>query len=138
MTLVYIGDGRNNVAHSLLVTGAILGVNVTIVSPFDLQPKKDIQQLAKKLALQSQGKLSIQCDLDAVEKADIIYTDVWVSMEEESQTSERIKQLLTYQVNKKLTEKIINKDFIFMHCLPSFHDLNTEIMKEIKWEYNLD
>ncbi|WP_374286398.1 ornithine carbamoyltransferase [Lactococcus sp.] len=138
LTLVYIGDGRNNVAHSLLVTGAILGVNVTIVSPIDLQPQKDIQQLAKKLALQSQVKLSIRCDLDAVEKADIIYTDVWVSMGEESQTSERIKQLLAYQVNKKLTEKITNKDFIFMHCLPSFHDLNTEIMKEIKWEYNLD
>ncbi|MFC4652772.1 ornithine carbamoyltransferase [Lactococcus nasutitermitis] len=138
LTLAYVGDGRNNVANSLLVTAAILGVNVTIVSPESLQPTKEVQNLARNYALKSGSKVTIRADLDAVENADVIYTDVWVSMGEEDQTAERIKLLLPYQINKALTDKIVNKNYIFMHCLPSFHDLNTDIMQEIKWEYNLN
>lgn len=138
LTLAYIGDGRNNVANSLLVTAAILGINVIIVAPESLQPTREIQNLARKYVMKSQSKITVRSDIDAVEKADVIYTDVWVSMGEEAQTAERIKALLPYQINKALTDKILNKNFIFMHCLPSFHDLNTEIMKEIKWEYNLN
>ena len=138
INLVYVGDGRNNVANSLLVTAAILGVNVTIVSPEALQPTKEIQNLARDLAMKSRSKITIRCDVDAVEKADVIYTDVWVSMGEEDQTKARIKALLPYQINRAMTDKIINKDFVFMHCLPSFHDLNTEVLKEIKENYNLN
>ena len=138
LTLAYIGDGRNNVANSLLVTAAILGVNVTIISPDSLQPAHETQNLAHKYAMKTGSKILIRNDLNAVATADVIYTDVWVSMGEEDKTAERIKLLLPYQVNQKLTDKILNKDFIFMHCLPSFHDLNTKVMQEIKWEYNLD
>lgn len=138
LTLAYVGDGRNNVANSLLVTAAILGVDVTIVAPESLQPTHAIQQLARKYAMKTQSKITIRSDINGVENADIIYTDVWVSMGEEAQTENRIKLLRPYQINKALTDKILNKNFIFMHCLPSFHDLNTEIMKEIKWKYNID
>ncbi|MCT1226776.1 ornithine carbamoyltransferase [Lactococcus lactis] len=138
LTLAYVGDGRNNVANSLLVTGAILGVNITIISPESLQPALEIQKLARKYAMKSRSKISIRTDLNGLENADIVYTDVWVSMGEEAQTAERIKLLKSYQINQKVVEKIINKNFIFMHCLPSFHDLNTEVMKEIKENYNLN
>lgn len=138
LTLAYVGDGRNNVAHSLLVTGAIFGVNVTIISPESLQPVHEIQKLARNYALRTHSKISIRSDLNGLENADIVYTDVWVSMGEESQTAERIKLLKSYQINQKVVDKIINKNFIFMHCLPSFHDLNTEVMKEIKENYNLN
>lgn len=138
LTLAYVGDGRNNVANSLLVTAAILGVNVTIVSPEALQPTHEIQNLARNYALKTKAKINIRADIDAVEQADVIYTDVWVSMGEEAQTAERIKMLLPYQINEALMNKVNNKNYIFMHCLPSFHDLNTEMMQEIKWEYNLD
>ncbi|MDM5145667.1 Ornithine carbamoyltransferase, catabolic [Lactococcus lactis] len=90
MTLAYVGDGRNNVAHSLLVTGAIFGVNITIISPESLQPVHEIQKLARNYALRTHSKISIRSDLNGLENADIVYTDVWVSMGEESQTAERI------------------------------------------------
>lgn len=138
LTLAYIGDGRNNVANSLLVTAAILGVNVTIISPDSLQPDEEVQNLAWKYAMNSQAKISIRNDIDAVEHADVIYTDVWVSMGEEDQTAERIKLLRPYQINQKLVEKINNPDYIFMHCLPSFHDLETKVMQGIKQDYGMD
>lgn len=138
LTLVYVGDGRNNVANSLLVTATILGMDVTIVSPEALQPTWEIQQLARKNALRSGSKISIRTDINAVANADIIYTDVWISMGEEDQTAERINLLKPYQINKKLTDKILNREFIFMHCLPSFHDMKTKVMQQIKWDYNLE
>lgn len=136
LTVAYIGDGRNNMANSLLVTAAILGVNITIIAPKTLQPAAEVQKIAQNLA--NSSKILITDDVNAVKSADVIYTDVWISMGEESETAERIKQLLPYQVNKNLTDKIDNQNFTFMHCLPAFHDLETTTMSEIKWEYNLD
>ena len=129
--LVYIGDGRNNMANSLLVTSAILGVDVTVIAPASLQPETDIQAIAFEKAKSSGSKLIITDDLAAVKGADIIYTDVWVSMGEEDKYDERIDLLLPYQVNAELLAKTENPDCIFMHCLPALHDLETHTMHEI-------
>ena len=129
--LVYIGDGRNNMANSLLVTSAILGVNITIIAPDDLQPATDIQAIAAEKAVNSSSQIMITADTAAVNGADIIYTDVWVSMGEEDQYDERIEKLMPYQVNAALFEQANNPNCIFMHCLPAFHDLETTTMQAI-------
>ncbi|GFH42542.1 ornithine carbamoyltransferase [Lactococcus hodotermopsidis] len=135
--LVYIGDGRNNMANSLLVTSAILGVNVTIIAPNDLQPELEIQKIAHEKATLTGAVLTITDDTSAVKGADVIYTDVWVSMGEEDKYDERVQKLLPYQVNAALFAKTENENCIFMHCLPAFHDLNTRTMAEIHEKYDL-
>lgn len=92
--LVYCGDGRNNVANSLVVTGAILGVHVTIASPEELFPEKEIIDFAKKYAAESGAKIEVTSDIkSAVKDADVLYTDVWVSMGEEDKFEERVNLL---------------------------------------------
>lgn len=138
LTLAYVGDGRNNVANSLLITSAILGVNISIVTPEKLFPEESLIDLANKYAKQSQAKILVTADIDqGVAGADIIYTDVWVSMGEEAAFKERIDLLLPYQVNQALMAKTKNADTIFLHCLPAFHDLATEVGEEIKEKYGL-
>lgn len=132
LTLVYCGDGRNNMANSLLVTGAILGVNVHVFSPKELFPSDEVVSLAKLYAKESGAELLITEDADeAVKDADVLYTDVWVSMGEESKFEERVELLRPYQVNMELIRKANNKDLIFLHCLPAFHDTNTVYGKDI-------
>lgn len=138
LTLAYVGDGRNNVANSLLITSAILGVNISIVTPKSLFPESDLIVMAEKYAEASQSKVFITDDIDqGVAQADIIYTDVWVSMGEESAFKERIDLLLPYQVNQELMLKTKKAETIFLHCLPAFHDLETEVAEEIKEKYGL-
>lgn len=137
LTVAYVGDGRNNMANSLLVTGAILGVNVHIVTPESLAPSAEIQSLAKQKAAESGAELVITSDITAgVQGVDVVYTDVWVSMGEESEYEARIKLLQPYQVNQALMDQA-GSHAIFLHCLPAFHDLNTEVAKEIQAKYGL-
>lgn len=132
LTLVYCGDGRNNVANSLLVTGAILGVNVHIFSPKELYPDLEVVALAEKFASESGARILITDNADeAVKQADVIYTDVWVSMGEEDKFAERVALLQPYQVNMALIEKAQNENLIFLHCLPAFHDTKTVYGKDI-------
>lgn len=138
LTLAYVGDGRNNVANSLLITSAILGVNSAIVTPKKLFPNQETIDLAKKYAKESKAKITITEDIpQGVDQADIIYTDVWVSMGEEAEFKERIDLLLPYQVNADLMAKTHKPDTIFLHCLPAFHDLETDVAKETKEKYGL-
>lgn len=138
LTLAYVGDGRNNVANSLLVTSAILGINISIVTPEELFPKQELITLAKEYAFESKSKVLVTADTDeGVKQADIIYTDVWVSMGEEAAFKERIDLLLPYQVNQKLMAKTEKNETIFLHCLPAFHDLETQVAEEIKEKYGL-
>ncbi|MBM7710461.1 ornithine carbamoyltransferase [Enterococcus xiangfangensis] len=138
LTLAYVGDGRNNMANSLLITGAILGVNISIVAPKKLFPANDLIALAEKYAEETGANILITDAIDqGVEQADIIYTDVWVSMGEEDAYQERIELLLPYQVNQALMEKTHKKETIFLHCLPAFHDLETKVAKEIQATYGL-
>ncbi|MGT2667382.1 ornithine carbamoyltransferase [Streptococcus rifensis] len=136
LTIAYLGDGRNNVANSLLVTGAMLGLHVKIIAPKDLQPDSEIVAIAQQL---SHGNtLTITEDVTAVEGADALYTDVWVSMGEDVDFKERIDQLLPYQINQALLAKTNKPDTIVLHCLPAFHDKNTLIGQEIYEKYGLE
>ena len=138
VTLAYMGDGRNNVAHSLLVTGAILGVNIRIVAPKSLQPNRDVQDIAQQKAAESGATLMITDDITAgVAGADVLYTDVWASMGEESAFAERIKCLLPYQINQALVSATGNPNVIVLHDLPAFHDLNTTVAQQIYEKYGL-
>ncbi|MFC3927504.1 ornithine carbamoyltransferase [Streptococcus caprae] len=132
-TLTYIGDGRNNVANSLLVTGAILGVNVTIIAPKALQPEPEIVQLASQ---HNHGAIiTITDDVAEIKGTDVIYTDVWLSMGETVDFKERIDQLMPYQVNDDLLALAANPNLIVLHCLPAFHDIKTEIGQELYDKY---
>ena len=135
LTIAYIGDGRNNMANSLLVTSAILGVNVKIIAPEGLQPEDDIVALAHKH--NNGADLTITDDISEVKGVDMLYTDVWVSMGEEVDFKSRIDLLLPYQINADLLAKTENPNVIVMHCLPAFHDLNTQIGQEMYDKYGL-
>ncbi len=136
--LVYVGDGRNNMGNSLLIGGAKMGMDVRICSPKSLFPEERIIEMAKGFAEESGAKILITEDVDtAVQGADVIYTDVWVSMGEEDQFAERIKLLRPYQVNMEMLRKTGNDNVIFLHCLPAFHDLDTSVGREIFEKYGL-
>lgn len=138
INLVYCGDGRNNVARSLLVTGAILGTNVRIVAPKFLHPDEALIALAQEHANQSGAKILVTDNVDeGVLHADVLYTDVWVSMGEEDKFAERIELLLPYQVNQAMIEKTQNEQVIFLHCLPAFHDVETNYGQDIQEKFGL-
>lgn len=138
LTIAYCGDGRNNVANSLLVTSAILGGNIHVVTPKALQPEATIIAQAQAYAKQSGAKILVTDDVDqGVLGADVVYTDVWVSMGEEEKFQERIEQLLPYQVNQSLMKKTQNDQVIFMHCLPAFHDDQTTYGKKAAQAYGI-
>lgn len=138
LTLVYCGDGRNNVANSLLVTGALLGVNVHIFSPKELFPETEIVELAEGYAKENGSHVLITDNAEeAVKGADVLYTDVWVSMGEEDKFEERVKLLQPYQVNMDLVRKTENENLIILHCLPAFHDTETEYGKKIAEEFGI-
>ncbi|MDH6364965.1 ornithine carbamoyltransferase [Enterococcus sp. PF1-24] len=139
INLVYVGDGRNNVASSLLVTGAILGTNVTIVAPTALQPATEIIALAEKFATTSGAKITVTADVaNGVLNADVLYTDVWVSMGEEDKFAERIELLMPYQINMAMIEQTKNPKLILLHCLPAFHNLETEYAQEIYQKFGIN
>lgn len=116
---VYAGDGRNNMANSLMIGMTKMGVNFTMIAPKELQPTKELVELCKGYAKESGAKLQISDDVLAVKDADVIYTDVWASMGEEDKAKERIELLSPYQVNAKLMASTGKDSTIFMHCLPA-------------------
>ncbi len=136
----YLGDGRNNTANSLLVTGAMLGMDVRICAPAPLQPSARIQDIAGKLAADSGARLTVTADIpSAVAGADYLYTDVWVSMgEPASEWDERIDLLLPYQVNSGLIAATGNPAVKFMHCLPALHNRETEVGQQLYDRRGLD
>ena len=129
MSLCYLGDGRNNTANSLLVTGGLLGMDVRICAPPALRPSSEVQGIAGRLARRSGARLTVTSDVrGAVADADFLYTDVWLSMgEPEESWDERIDQLLPYQVNSAVLAATGNSDVKFMHCLPALHNRETGI-----------
>ena len=119
LEFVYVGDGRNNMANSLMIGMTKLGVNMTVLAPKSLFPSEDLINLCESYANESDTKLLVTDDINSVSGADVIYTDVWASMGEEDKAKERIELLKPYQVNKSLMEKIGKESTIFMHCLPA-------------------
>jgi ornithine carbamoyltransferase len=128
VTYCYLGDGRNNTANSLLVTGCLLGMDVRICAPAALQPPPEVQAIAARLAASSGARMTVTADLaEAVAGADYLYTDVWLSMGEPSdEWDERIDKLLPYQVNAEVMAATGNPVAQFMHCLPALHNRDTE------------
>ena len=134
---VYAGDARSNMGNSLMIGCAKLGINFISLAPKELWPNKELLEEMRAVAQQSKGSITLTENIDDVEGADVIYTDVWVSMGEEHQYEERIKLLKDYQVNMEMIKKTKNENVIFLHCLPSFHDLNTKVGKEIYEKFGL-
>src|SRR6476659_739702 len=133
ITFCYLGDARFNMADSYLVAGAKLGMDVRVASPKSLWPREEISSLAREVAAETDAKITITEDVaEAVKGVDFLLTDVWVSMGEPDEVwKERIALLLPYQVNAKTMELTGNPDVKFMHCLPAFHNTDTEVGKEI-------
>jgi ornithine carbamoyltransferase len=125
----YLGDGRNNTANSLLVTGATLGMDARICAPAALQPSAEVRDIAAGLADKSGARLTVTADVSTgVAGVDFVYTDVWLSLgEPEDQWDTRIDQLLPYQVNAAVLEATGNPAVKFMHCLPALHNRDTEV-----------
>lgn len=132
-TLVYLGDARFNMGNSLLVTGALLGMDIRIVAPKQLWPGADVQQAARVLAEASGARITLTEDVAAgVAGADFLYTDVWVSMGEPKDVwTDRIALLKPYQVSMETIKATGNPAVKFLHCLPAFHDLGTEVGRQI-------
>ncbi len=129
----YLGDARNNTANSLLVTGALLGMDVRIAAPEVLWPSSDVQSIAHGLAARSGARITVSEDVHvAVRGADFLYTDVWLSMGEPvDKWDSRIDQLLPYQVNEAVMSATGNADVRFMHCLPALHNAETGVGRQI-------
>ncbi len=140
VAFAYLGDGRNNVANSLLVGAAKMGMDCRIVAPRELHPSPGLEKTARETAKATGARITITADLaQGVAGCDFLYTDVWVSMgEPDSVWAERIRLLKPYQVNAPAMEKTGNPRAKFMHCLPAFHDRRTEIGEVIFQKFGLE
>ena len=140
INFVYMGDARFNMGNSLMVGCAKLGLNFTACCPEKYFPSKNLTAKCEEFAKESGSVLRFETDATkAVKDADVIYTDIWVSMgEPESVWAERIEELSPYQVNAELMRKTGKATTIFMHCLPSYHDLKTKIGKEMGEKFGMD
>jgi ornithine carbamoyltransferase len=136
----YLGDARFNMADTYLIGGAKLGMDVRICAPQSLWPRDEVTELANEIATDTGAKIMITDDVEhAVKGCDVLLTDVWVSMGESDDVwTERIKVLLPYQVNSHTMALTGNPDVKFMHCLPAFHNADTQVGKEIKEKFGLD
>ncbi|QAT39347.1 ornithine carbamoyltransferase [Clostridium sp. JN-9] len=139
IVFAYCGDGRNNMANALMIGASKMGMDFRIVSPKELFPDEKLVAKCKKVAEETGAKITITENVaEGVKNTDVLYTDVWVSMGEAPEVWEsRIKLLKPYQVNDEMIKLTSNPKVIFEHCLPSFHDLNTKIGREIHEKFGL-
>jgi ornithine carbamoyltransferase len=135
----YLGDAQFNMAGSYLVGGAKLGMDVRIAAPKSLWPKDEMVELARSIAAETGAKITITADVaEAVKGCDVLLTDVWVSMGEPKEVwAERIELLRPYQVNAETMRATGNPDVKFMHCLPAFHNTDTQVGKEMYEKFGL-
>ncbi len=136
----YLGDARNNMANSLMVGAALLGMDFRAAAPLNLQPEEDLIKKCKQIALETGAKITLTDDVSkAVKGADFLYTDVWVSMgEPESVWEERIKLLKPYQINTRVMKQTDNPNVKFLHCLPAFHNRETKIGEDVYQKFGID
>ena len=140
IAFAYLGDARNNVANSLLISAALMGMDVRMVAPAQLQPETEIIAAAQDLAATSGARITITDDpATGVAGVDFLYTDVWVSMGEPKEVwDERINLLRPYQINQALVQATGNPNVKFLHCLPAFHDRNTTVGQDIYTKTGMD
>ncbi|MBC7592829.1 MAG: ornithine carbamoyltransferase [Kineosporiaceae bacterium] len=133
LSFAYCGDARNNVANSLMVAGAMMGMDARMVGPSSLMAPDSVVKPATAIAEQTGATITQTDDVaTGVAGVDFVYTDVWVSMgEPERVWDERISLLSDYQINRDLLEATGNPEVKFMHCLPAFHDRNTEVGEQL-------
>ena len=133
ISYAFMGDARNNMGNSLLVLGSIMGCDVRMVAPKENQPHDEVQAWARARAAETGARITITDDVDkGVKGVDFVHTDVWVSMGEPDDVwKTRIKLLKPYQVNMELMKKTHNPNAKFMHCLPAYHNTDTEVGKDI-------
>jgi ornithine carbamoyltransferase len=136
----YLGDARFNMADSYLIGGAKLGIDVRIAAPKSLWPRDEVVELARSIADETGAKITITDDVaEAVKGCDVLLTDVWVSMGEPDEVwQERIALLTPYQINAETMRATGNPDVKFMHCLPAFHNTDTQVGKEIYEKFGLE
>lgn len=139
ITLTYVGDARNNVANSLMIGAAKMGLHFRALAPQELWPDQQLVARCQEIAKTSGGTITLESDIDkGVTGSDVIYTDVWVSMGEPKETwANRIALLHRYQVNEEMMKKA-SKNAIFLHCLPAFHGLDTEIGFQIANQFGTE
>ena len=140
VAFAFLGDGRNNVANSLLIAAAQMGMDYRAVAPKALHPSAELVALARDIAKGTGARIAITTELaQGVAGCDFLYTDVWVSMgEPEDVWAERIRLLKAYQVNRAAMQKTGNPKVKFLHCLPAFHDRQTEIGEAIYKKFGLE
>ncbi|MHB8798689.1 MAG: ornithine carbamoyltransferase [Thermoanaerobaculia bacterium] len=140
VSYAYLGDARNNMGNTLMLGGALMGMDVRLGAPKHLWPVEELVAKANELAKASGGKVTLTEDPKAaVQGVDFVHTDVWVSMgEPDSVWAERIKLLLPYQVNAALMAATGNPKAKFLHCLPSFHNRDTKVGEEIFKKFGID
>ncbi|MBE6059841.1 MAG: ornithine carbamoyltransferase, partial [Clostridium sulfidigenes] len=138
INFVYMGDARNNMGNSLMVACAKMGLNFTACAPKELFPAEELVETCKEIAKENGCTVTLTEDvMVGTKNADVIYTDVWVSMGEPDEVWEaRIKELRPYQVNRAAMENA-KPEAIFMHCLPAFHDLKTVVGKEMGEKFGM-
>lgn len=129
LKLVFVGDGRNNMANSLMIGCGKMGVNFSIIAPKSLWPKEDLIKLCEGYAKESGCEIKLSDDIAEVKGADAVYTDVWCSMGEEDKAAERVALLKPYQVNKKMMDMTGKDSTIFLHCLPAVK--GNEVTEEV-------
>lgn len=138
MKLVFVGDARNNMGNSLMIGAAKFGMHFVALAPKSLWPDEELVAAMQVVAQETGAVIELREDLEAVEGADAIYTDVWVSMGEEALFEERIALLKDYQVNRAMMERTGKKHSLFLHCLPAFHDTKTAVGQEILERFGLE
>lgn len=136
--LVYAGDARNNMGNALMIGAAKMGMHFVAFAPKELFPDENLVAKMREVAKATGAVLEFSDNPDCVKGADVIYTDVWVSMGEEHLFAERIAQLKDYQVNMDLIKRTGNPDVKFLHCLPAFHDRETAVGEEIYQKHGID
>lgn len=138
--LVFAGDTRNNMSYALMYGAAKMGMHFVALGPESLRPDEAILKEMQEYSKETGAIIEFCSDVDeAVKGADVIYTDIWVSMgEDESLYPERVKLLTPYKVTREMMNKTGNKHTLFMHCLPSFHDEDTEVCKDMMDRLGLD
>lgn len=130
--VVFVGDTRNNMSYAWMYGCAKMGMHFVALGPEELWPEESILEEVSKVAGETGAKIEVSDDVElAVKNADVIYTDIWASMGEEDKIPERVKLLSNYQITMDMLKKTENPDVIFMHCLPSFHDFETKMAKEM-------
>lgn len=140
VSYAYIGDARYNMGNSLMVGGVKMGMDVRIVAPQGLQPDAELVATCQEIAKETGATLTITDNVaEGVKGCDFLYTDVWVSMGEPAEVwAERIALLKPYQVNKEMMEMTGNPKCKFMHCLPAYHNLETQVGRDVYKQFGLD